>query len=594
MRFAVSLTLLALCVSAPAAYRKIEAMIPMRDGIKLYTAIYVPTDRPGKHPILMERTPYGSDPYGADNVPRWFGGSRKLIEDGFIFVSQDVRGKYMSQGTYEDVRPQSTNPKGTDESTDAWDTIDWLVKNVPENNGRVGLWGVSYPGFYAAAAAIHSHPALKAVSAQAPVSDWWRGDDDHHNGALFLQDCFGFNAGGFGMPRPEPMPREPQGIPLNFSNAYDWYLKQGPLSNYDRLYFEGQCKYWLDVMAHPNYDEFWRSRNLGDKMKGVTCAMLTVGGLYDAEDMYGAWNIWFHTGKFNPGIENRWVMGPWSHGQWSDGSAKRLGQVDFGSDTATFFREQIEYPFFREHLLGIKPDQAAPKITMFETGANQWHKFASWPPASVKKQSFYFAADHEISMKSPTASKGSDAYVSDPAHPIPYTIPTPRWRNRTYMIQDERMFAGRKDIVAYRTEPLKESLELAGKLDADLWLKTTATDLDVIVKVMDEFPDGQQQVVRWEVLRGRFRDHPDHPEAIPAGKPTRFAFTLNDVCHQFKAGHRIRVSVQSSAFPLISVNPQTFVDHAKATASDFKSATVEILRTKEHPSRVILPIWTPK
>ncbi len=562
--------------SMAALYNKTEYKIVMRDGVKLHTAVYTPK-KPGKHPIIMERTPYSAWPYGKDKFPRGFDGSDKFVDDGFIFVIQDVRGCYMSEGDFEDVRPQlakGAGPKATDESTDAYDTIDFLVKNVPNNNGNVGIWGISYPGFYAAAAAINSHPALKAVSPQAPVSDWWRGDDDHHNGAFFLQDCFMFNVGGFGWPRTGPSADGSEGESVRFDNAYDFFLKIGALPNYDAKYFKGRHRYWKDVMANESYNDFWQARDIGRQMKNVRCAVLTVGGNFDAEDMYGPYNILLNTDKFNHGIENKIVMGPWSHGMWA-GPQTKLGGFSFGSDTGSYFREQIEYPFFKKYLLG-EGDPKLAKATMFETGSNGWRKFESWPPKSVRPYTLYMDADAKLSSAKPSRA-GKTSYVSDPAKPVPYTIPVPRHRNTAYMIEDQRKFNDTPGIATFRTAELTSDLHLVGQVKVDLWVASEATDADFIVKVIDESPDGTQMLVRWEVMRAKFRNDPTKPTPLKPNQPNEVKFTLNPIIHAFKKGHKIMARVQSSMFPLIDRNPQTFVNIYQAKESDFKSATINIL-----------------
>jgi putative CocE/NonD family hydrolase len=566
-------------------YTKTEYKIAMRDGVKLHTAVYTPK-KSGKHPIIMERTPYSAWPYGRDKLPRGFDGSDKFVDDGFIFVIQDVRGCYMSEGVFEDVRPQlsSGSPKtAIDESTDAYDTIDFLVKNVPSNNGKVGIWGISYPGFYAAAAAINSHPALKAVSPQAPVSDWWRGDDDHHNGALFLQDCFGFNVGGFGWPRTGPATEEPPGESVNYDNAYDFYLGMGPLPNFDKKYFKGRHAYWKNVMANESYNAFWQARDLGRHMKNVHCAVLTVGGHFDAEDMYGAYNIFHNTGKLNPKIDNYLVMGPWSHGMWA-GPQQKLGGFSFGSNTGDYYREQIEYPFFKKYLLG-EGDPKLAKATMFETGANRWRTFETWPPKGTTPFTVFFDSNRSLAFAKPTQAD-KQSYVSDPAKPVPYTIPVPKHRNTAYMIEDQRKFDSVEGIATYRSTPLATDLHLAGIVNVDLWVSTPATDADFIVKVIDEAQDGTQMLVRWEVMRAKFSHDPTKPTPLKPNVPNEVKFTLNPVVHEFQSGHRLMVRVQSSMFPLIDRNPQSFVNIYTAQESDFKAAKIDILSGGDHASKI--------
>lgn len=550
-------------------YTKREVMVPMRDGVRLYTSIYAPKDATKAHPILLERTPYGSWPYGDGKFPRGFSASPKWVEAGFIFVSQDVRGTNLSEGDFEDVRPAGK----TDESTDAYDTVEWLTKNVKNNNKRVGLSGISYPGFYAAAAAINTHPAIKAVSPQAPVSDWWRGDDDHHYGVMMLQDCFEWNAGGFGWPRKGPGFDNDAGIELRIQDPYKFFLEFGPTRNGNDKFLKGKSPYWNNIVAHPDYDEWWQARDLGRRMKGVTCAVLTVGGWYDAEDLYGPFNIYRNTEKLNPKVENAIVMGPWSHGMWAGGAAK-LGGVDFGSNTPQYFRDEIEFPFFARHLLDEKRDKPA-EATMFDVGSKSWRKFPVWPPAGAKKFALNLGSGGDLTTTD--AAAGERKYVSDPANPVPYTIPMTRRRGITYMNADQRAWADRQDILTYQTPELTGEWTFAGPVVADLLIKTDATDADFTVKLIDVEPEGGQRLVRWEVFRAKYRQSLSKPIAIKPGEPTRVRFSLNDICYTFRKGHRLMVRVQSSNFPLCELNPQTFTNIRTCGPEAFRKATIQVL-----------------
>jgi hypothetical protein len=589
----------ALAVGAQGRYAKYEYMIPMRDGVRLYTAVYVPKTVPGLHPILMERTPYSAAPYGPDRQA-WLPGSPKFQEAGYIFAFQDVRGKYMSEGDYENIRPELAQTKGgTDESTDTYDTIDWLVHHVPSNSGKVGLWGISYPGFYAGAGAINSHPALAAISPQAPVSDWFIGDDMHHNGALFLQDTFDFFS-FFGHPRPKPAPdlERSSSIDRGHDGSYAFFLRTGALPNFDRLYFKGDVSFWNDTMNHPTYDQWWKDRSLPDHMNGVHAAVLTVGGLFDAEDMWGALNLYAATKQRNPGTPVYLVMGPWFHGMWAEQGGRTFGDLDFGSETGTYFQDQIEFPFFERYLRGKDVPAPAP-VTMFQTGSNRWKTFPQWPPTGLQSESFYFGTAGSLTTAKPTAD-GSDSYVYDPAHPTPYLAKTDtRERTREYMIDDQRWADSRQDVLTYRSKPIDIDTSMAGPIDVDLFASTTGTDADFVVKVIDEWPSdskaqapsgapmaGYEQELRADVFRGKFRNSYSNPEPFVPGKPAHVHFRLNSVCHTFLPGHRIEVQLQSAWFPLVDRNPNRFEDIYQAKDADFQPATITIYRSAQFASHL--------
>lgn len=589
-------TLLALGLSGTHAvsYRKIEYNIPMRDGTMLYTSVYVPQNVTGKHPILLERTPYSAGPYG-EAARTEFGGSPKFREHGYIFAFQDVRGQYMSDGTYVNVRP-AAKPGGTDESTDTYDTIDYLVKHVPENNGAVGMWGISYPGFYAALGGVNSHPALKAISPQAPVTDWFIGDDVHHNGAFFLQDNFEFDT-WFDYPRKGPE-KEHVGIeiPKNGLSAYDFFLQAGSLDDIDKKLLKGSVPYWTEILGHGTYDAYWQERSTLPRLKNVRCAVLTVGGWFDAEDMWGALNTYSAIERQNPRIENTLVMGPWYHGMWADGKGDQFGDLAFGVPTSEWFRENVEFPFFDRHLRA----QAIPapaEATVFQTGTNQWRTFAQWPPANLGSLTMYLDESRRLAKAAPQSS-GSDTYVYDPSRPTPYIENMDATsRPLEYMIDDQRWAEKRPDVATYKGEELKEDVTVAGPIDVDLWVSTTGTDADFVVKVIDVWPSltrtlsargrtmaNYQQLLRADVMRGKFRNSMERPEPFKPGEPTRVRFRLNDVLHTFKAGHRLMVQVQSAWFPLVDRNPNQFLDIYKAKASDFKSAEITLYHDSAHPS----------
>jgi putative CocE/NonD family hydrolase len=589
-----------------AHYTKYEYRIPMRDGARLYTVAYVPRDRTRTYPLLLLRTPYGVD-YGVDNypdartvhrvVPVW-----ELARDGYVFVQQDVRGRMMSEGTFADVRPRAAKG-GVDEATDAWDTIDFLVKNVPANSGKAGIWGISYPGFYAAQAAIDAHPALKAVSPQAPVTEWFIGDDFHHNGAFLLQGSLDFTA-NFGRPRPEPTKKFPWD-PLVDADEYDFFLRAGTVAKMDAKYFHGTIPFWSDLMAHGTRDEFWKARDPRPSYRDVKPAVLAVGGWFDAEDLWGTLETYHAFERQSPHAEVKLVMGPWAHGGWLKTDGGELGDVSFGSKTSLFFREEIEKPFFDHHLKG-KPWQA-PAAWVFETGTNVWERYDQWPPRAAKTETLSFHANGRLSTAPVAAAEdeaGLDAWVSDPKKPVPY-LGSHAADPEDYMIGDERAASRRPDVVVFQTDELAADVTLAGPIEASLWVSTTGTDADFVVKVVDVSPPdradpspnpthvrmgGFQQLVRGEVMRGKFRSSFERPEPFKPGEPTLVRVSLPDVNHTFRAGHRIMVHVQSSWFPLFDRNPQTFVDIYKATEADFRAATHKLYRTKDRPSGITVSL----
>ena len=578
---------------AQAQYTKYEYMVPMRDGVKLYTSVYVPVDKPGAHPILLQRTPYGAGPVGPTQQ-RNHGGSQKMKDAGYIFAYQDVRGRNMSEGDFVDIRPNNlfyTGPWDTDESTDTYDAIEYLVKNVPQNNGRVGLWGISYPGFYAAIGATNSHPALKAASPQAPVSDWFMGDDFNHNGALFVWDMFKFMI-NFGQPRigPGQQQRGP-----SYQTGGDWYkffLDLGPLSNIDALYYKGQVKYWNDAQQHPDYDEWWQARSLPQRMTGVKCAVMTVGGFFDAEDCYGAMAVYKGTERLNPGAYNTIVMGPWYHGMWARGDGQKFGDQDWGSNTSQFYQDEIEFPFF-DAFLRKNGRPGLPEAYMFDSGAKTWSKFRYWPPRT-RTTSFYFARNKALAMDAPpTDAQGFDQYTSDPKSPVPSDGGILASRTREYMLSDQRFAFARPDVLSFQTPVLSRDVTVAGPVFADLWAELTTTDADFVVKLIDVFPSSSagvladyQMLVRGEIMPARYRNSFQNPSAMTVGKAELVSYELPGVFHTFKKGHRIMVQVQSSWFPLARMSPQQFVNVFTATAADYVPTTVRLHRSAEMPSRV--------
>lgn len=590
-----------------ANYTKREVKIPMRDGVHLFAAIYTPRDTSRTYPILLKRTPYGAGPYGEDRLPPKLGPSAPFARAGYIFVDQDVRGAFMSEGTFVDVTPhlaKKSGPAEVDQSTDAHDTIAWLLANVAGHNGKVGMYGISYPGFYAAAGMIDAHPALAAVSPQAPIADWWY-DDFHHHGAFFLPHAFNFFS-SFGRPRKgpttEPNPRFAHGTP----DGYAFFLELGPLRRAQE-HLKGEVAFWNELAAHPNYDDFWKARDLLPHLRKVAPAVMTVGGWFDAEDLYGPLHVYAAVERNNPGIYNILVMGPWGHGGWSRTEGDRMGDIHFGAPTSREYQQRLELPFFEHFLKGVgAPPEGEAHV--FETGADRWRVFPTWPPPSLAKN-LYFGPEGALAEAAPGGRAAADAFESDPARPVPFTQDTAIGMTKEYMTEDQRFAARRPDVLVYQTPPLAADLSVAGPVDAELWVSTTGTDADWVVKLIDVLPPdtpdppdarrgvklgGYQMLVRSEVVRGRFRDAKERPAAFVPNKPTRVRVPLQDVMHTFKKGHRVMVQVQSTWFPLVDRNPQTFVPNIfEAEAKDFKKATHRVHRGGVHASRVTLPVLSP-
>ena len=581
-------------------YTKLDRQVTMRDGVKLYTVIYVPKDASAAtpYPFLMTRTPYSAGPYGEQKYrTRGPGPSQELSAEQYIFVYQDVRGRYMSEGQFEEMTPvltaiKTTQPIPHDESTDTFDTIEWLLKNVPGNNGRVGMMGISYPGFYASSALPSAHPALKAVSPQAPVTDEFIGDDARHKGAFFLLDNFEFT-NYFDVPRPQPVAEYKPLFKFEPKDAYKFFLALGPIKNANGpKYFNHRARIWNEYQQHETYDAYWQQRNIRPALTGVKPAVLVVGGWFDAEDLYGALNTYKTIEQQNPGATNRLVMGPWTHGAWSRPDWSKFGPLSFGSNTAQTFRETLETPFFNFYLKNKGTFNPA-EATVFNTGTNEWKTYAAWPPAATESRTMFFQQAGGLAFTAPGAGQQPSAYLSDPANPVPYTDGVHAGRNNEYMIEDQRFAAKRPDVLTFHTEILAEDLTLAGPLLADLWVSTSGTDADFIVKVIDEQPDGTQRLVRAEVMRGRFRNSFSQPEAFQPNQPTEVKYELPDVLHTFRKGHRLMVQVQSTWFPLVDRNPQTFVPISTADARDFKKATIKLYHDAGHASAVRVQVVAP-
>lgn len=587
-------------------YTKYEHRIPMRDGARLFTRVYLPKDDTEPWPILLTRTPYALKPYGADNFSDPAGTFQSLARDKFILVTQDVRGRFGSEGTYVHMRPFQPNkgPRDFDESSDAYDTIDWLVKNLPNNNGKVGLFGISYPGFYTSMGMIDSHPALKAASPQAPIADWFIGDDLHHNGAFLLSQNFNFFF-VFAQRLDDPLRENTRPFPFGTPDGYDFFLRMGPLQNSETQFLKGRAPEWKEFLEHPNYDAYWQARNIRPHLKNVRCAVMTVGGWFDGEDLFGPLETYRSTEQLNPGITNVLVMGPWAHGAWSRADGDTLGDINFRSKTAEFYRDKIELPFFRHFLKG-DTNYTPSEAHVFETGTHQWRRYPTWPPRATTQRNLYLRTGGKLSFDPPPENADAfDEYVSDPAKPVPFTLEVTTDYPRSYPVHDQRFAASRTDVLVYETEPLEEDVTIAGPLKSQLHVSTTGTDSDWVVKVIDvyapDFPDpepnpahlrmgGYQQLVRGDVFRGRFRNSFEKPEPFTPGAIARIEMNLPDVLHTFRRGHRIMVQVQSSWFPLIDRNPQTFVNIATAKAEDFQKATQRIHRTSGAASFIALGI----
>ena len=589
-------------------YIKMDTAIPMRDGIKLYTVIYIPKDESEQYPFLMERTPYSSGPYGENNYARRIGPNADLMKEKYIFVSQDVRGRYMSEGVNLEVTPYIPDKKSkneVDESSDTYDTIDWLLKNIKNNNGRVGLYGISYPGFYATASLPGAHPAIKAVSPQAPVTDEFIGDDVNHNGAFFLLDNFDF-MNSFGKERSVPV--EEYGSPVfnvKRPDAYNFFLHLGSLKNtQSSKYFNQRSYIWNEYLQHDTYDHYWKSRNIRQYLKNIRVPVMVVGGWFDAEDLFGALHTYEAIEKQSPVNNNYLVMGPWTHGAWAGSVWNKFGTYNFATNINKYFQDSLETKFFNYYLKD-KGNFNASEATVFETGTNEWKHFNTWPPANSINIAYYLGSDKNLLTEKKSGQNGFEEYVSDPNKPVPYTNGIYGNRNNEYMVEDQRFAALRQDVLVYETGTLNKDVTLAGKIIADLFVSTTSSDADFVVKVIDVLPGnetntagtpkditmaGYQRLVRAEIMRGKFRNNYENPEPFVPGKISEVKINLNDVCHTFKKGHKIMVQVQSSWFPLADRNPQKFMRIPDADEKDFQKATIRIYHDGDHASKIILPV----
>jgi putative CocE/NonD family hydrolase len=592
-------------------YNKYEYRIPMRDGVTLFTAIYIPKDTTEKYPFLLMRTPYRIIPYGTDSFPDYLGPSEYFTEEKYIFVYQDVRGRFMSEGTFLNMTPHIRNKKNiedVDNSTDTYDTVEWLIKNIRNHNGRVGLWGISYPGFYVSSGIIDTHPAIKCASPQAPIADWFIGDDMHHNGAFALMAGFNFHE-IFGPVRSGQSKQLPELRIYPVNDAYNFFLNSVPVNEMDDRYFNAEVPFWDSLMIHGTYDKFWKRRNILPNLRNINCAVMTVCGWFDAENLYGSINTYQSIETANPEIYNIFIAGPWIHGGWARTPGNELGYIDFGAYTSHYYQQEIELRFFN-YFLKDKGELNLPEALVFETGANIWKKYDKWPPENSHYESLYFHEENGLKFNMPDNTGFQfDEYTSDPDNPVPYTSiyhNAKAFYNKEYMIEDQRFAASRPDVIYYKTDILEENITVCGPVQAELYISTTRTDADWVVKIIDVFPDqvasleyprpaettmgGFQMLVRGEILRGKFRNSYEKPEPHIQGKVERITFELQDINHTFKKGHRIMVQVQSTWFPLFDRNPQKFCDIYKAEKKDYQKATQRIYRSKNYPSNIILNI----
>jgi uncharacterized protein len=590
-----------------ANYVKRELFIPMRDGVKLFTIIYSPRNATDRYPILITRTAYGIGPYGADAYRPVLGPNNEFAKDGYIFVYQDTRGKFKSEGEFVHHVPYVKGSSKPNESTDTWDTIDWLVKNVANNTGRVGQWGISWDGWEVSQGMIGAHPALKASSPQAPPQDQFLGDDYHSGGAY--QMMYGFNwMSTNARARVAPNERDTERFDYGTPDGYRFFLELGSAANALK-YFADDVPTYADHMAHGTYDEYWQARNVPKDLAGVDHPVLIVAAWFDAQDFYGPFRMYRAMKEKNPANKTTLVVGPWLHGGWSRGDGATLGRIEFGSKTAEYYRTNVELPFFNFYL----KDQAAAKPTpyssggrlnlpdaiVFETGGNTWHSYPQWPPRNAQPRNLYLQGGGNLSFTAPAdrSEQAADEYVSDPAKPVPYTAEITTTEGHLFMVEDQRFVWNRPDVLVYQTPPLTEDLTIAGPIDVGLTVSTTGTDGDWVAKVIDVYPGNLpapmghfQMLLAADILRAKFRNSMSAPEPMTPNQPTKLAFTLGDKYHTFLKGHRVMVQIQSSWFPMFDRNPQTFVDVYHAKPADYVRATHKVFRSASQPSFVTLPV----
>jgi putative CocE/NonD family hydrolase len=570
-------------------YHKREVMIPMRDSVRLYTAIYEPVSVSRRHPILIYRSPYGSRPYGKGYQSALWRNLKGFSQKGYIIIYQDVRGERMSEGTFENVRPiqKAMSAKVSDDVTDMYDTVEWLLHHT-FSNGRVGVTGNSYLGYYALTAAVCAHPAIKAVCPQAPIGDWFMGDDIHHNGALMLTDAFSFLS-SFDRPRAVPCENNYPYKQYYSGDDYSFFLKAGPLKNVTRMLGDS-IRFWKDMVQHPNYDEWWKERNPFASYSRVKAAVLVVGGLFDAEDAYGTWQSYKTLDRTNSHAPLYLLVGPWTHGGWNGSCPNKLGDISFGEANTCLKFADMQQRFFDCYLLEEGQFGSNPKATIFFSGENCWRTFDCWPSAKVRKTPLYLRAKGGLSFDAPKEKQSYSEYVSDPSHPVPYTATPVHRRPSKYMVADQRFVNNRPDVLTFSMPALTEKLTLGGELTASLLVSLSTTDADFIVKLIDVFPDGYEMLVRWDVMRGRYRKSFSRPSAFVCNKPEKVEFKLSDIAHTFLKGHRIMVQIQSTCFPLVDRNPQQFVDIYHCSELDFVPSTIRLYHQKGQASKLMLPV----
>jgi len=613
---ALGIFVLNLCFSSPAAqrlylqdhYEKTQQMIPMRDGVKLFTQVYIPKDTSQEYPILLFRTPYSISDYGEAINRSSLGPNELYAAEGFIFVYQDVRGKFRSEGDFVVMKPhiiQKQGPEDTDESSDTYDTIEWVLENIPNHNGRVGQWGISYPGFQTVMGMVDAHPALKASSPQASPSDMWIGDDFHHNGAFRLMYTFGWLSSNAAQ-REGATEKRSARFDYGTPDGYKFFLELGAVSNVNKKYFHDRVPTWNEYMEHGDYDEYWKKQNVLQYLNGIDHPILNVAGWFDAEDFYGPMSIYYTIEERNPGNKSVLVIGPWRHGGWARNQGDTLGNIQFEEKTSEFFRENVEFPFFLFYLKD-KGVMELPEASAFITGSNQWRSFNSWPPKEAVAKNLYLREDGKLSFSPPKGELGqsSDSFISDPSRPVPFSSGISTSQGHIWMVEDQRFASRRPDVLVYESDILTEDITIAGPILANLYFSTTGTDADWIVKLIDVYPGKTpnprpnpqniqmgdfEMLLAGEVFRSKYRNSFEKPEPLVPDEVTHIEFDLHDKCHTFLKGHKIMVQIQSSWFPVIDRNPQKFTDIYHAQDSDFQKAQHTVYRSKQNSSHLKLRI----
>ena len=587
-------------------YQKSEYMVPMRDGTRLYTIVYSPRDESQSYPILLLRTPYSIGPYEPDRYRTPLGPSAEFDRDGYIFAFQDVRGQYRSEGEFQVIKPLAQEPRGpedADESTDNYDAIEWLLQNIPNHSGRVGQWGISYPGWQTIMGMVDAHPALKASSPQASPADMFIGDDWHHNGAFRIMYSFGWLSGNA---RRRAGPTEARAGRFDYGtpDGYEFFLEAGSAQNIDDLYFQGDVPAWREFVEHGTYDDYWQRQNALPYMEDIGHPILNVAGWFDTEDFFGPMAIYRAIEEKNPGNQSTLAAGPWLHGGWRSMDGDHLGCIEFGSPTSLHFQREIQFPFF-SHFLKDQGEWDPTEARVFQTGANEWRSFDGWPPEGVEAAPLYLGPEGRLSFDAPEerGDGGVDRYISDPNKPVPFSTEIRTTLGHLWKVEDQRFASARPDVLVYASDPLAEDLTIAGPILSNIFVSTTGTDSDWVVKLIDVYPGdaedsgfcevpmgGYQMHLAGEIMRGKFRNSFENPEPMVPGEVTPIHIDLRDRFHTFKAGHRIMVHVQSSWFPAYDRNPQQFMDIYQAEPSDYQVATQAVYRSSQYPSHLVLGV----